>query len=64
MNEMATIPSPTTTIFSLWTLFAGLGLPSTGSPCRSPSSTGMMDGMQLEIGENTEQGHNSGFKKL
>lgn len=37
------MPKPTTTIFRLaWAaLKPGLALPSTGSPCRSPSRTGM-----------------------
>lgn len=46
MKEMATMPSPTTTIFCLFELSAllklGLALPSTGSPCRSPSNTGIL----------------------
>lgn len=37
------MPKPTTTIFCLLgaALKPGLALPSTGSPCRSPSRTGM-----------------------
>jgi len=42
MKEMATMPRPTTTIFFLeFSLDPGPGLPSTGSPYRSPSRTGM-----------------------
>ena len=73
MSEIATIPSPTITIFWRWTWFAGLGLPSTGSPYRSPSSTGMAETEQCEQCEQcesmiqaltTEHGSHSNFKKI
>lgn len=68
MSEIATIPSPTITIFWRWTWFAGLGLPSTGSPYRSPSSTGMAETEQCEMSivqalVTTEHGNHSNFKK-
>lgn len=66
MSEIATIPSPTMTIFWRWTWFAGLGLPSTGSPYRSPSSTGMAETEQCESmiqALTTEHGSHSNFKK-
>lgn len=66
MSEIATIPSPTMTIFWRWTWFAGLGLPSTGSPYRSPSSTGMAETEQCESmiqALTMEHGSHSNFKK-
>lgn len=66
MREIATIPSPTTTIFWRWTWFAE-GLPSTGSPYRSPSSTGMAETEQCEMSMlqalTTEHGNHFNFKK-
>lgn len=67
MSEIATIPSPTITIFWRWTWFAGLGLPSTGSPYRRPSNTGMAETEQCEMSMiqalTTEHGSHSNFKK-
>lgn len=68
MSEIATIPSPTITIFCRWTWLVALGLPSTGSPYRNPSSTGigMTETEQCEIEYNTmatDHGTHSSFKK-
>jgi hypothetical protein len=43
------MPRPTTTIFWRWAKVEGLGLPSTGSPRRSLSSTGIAGIEQYEI---------------
>jgi hypothetical protein len=71
MSEIATIPSPTITIFWRW-IWLGLGLPSTGSPYRNPSSTGiagMTETEQCEDEYNTSNGYGThgtqfNFKKI
>ena len=56
MNEIATMPKPTTTIFRRGELLAfshvmEQALPSIGSPSRSPSNMGMIREESSQLGE-------------
>lgn len=65
MKEMATMPRPTTTIIFLEvSLIPGPGLPSTGSPCRSPSKSGMTGYWSTEDEHPTKYGQDYILREL